>query len=421
MVRFRKILFTAIIYSSAFRQGAVAQTTVNGKKDLEYFITRATASSLLIKDFSNQVLINKIDSMRIRSGYGPKITASSTGLYAPRIHGYGFDEVMTNGQSLDALLNVNYALTGKDMKANQTRSLALQRDSLNYAIGMSRLDLQKAITEQYLQAYDSQQQVEFNRDVFGLLKNEEVLLKKLTRSNVYKQTEYLTFLVTFRQQQLQYKQAEVQLKTDLANLNYLAGIKDTTAAILVEPKLKQEGAVRSGNSFFFKRFEIDSLKAVIDRKAVDLSYRPKAGIYINGGYNSSLVLQPYKNFGASIGFTVSVPIYDGHQRKMQQDKINLQARTSADYRSFFQSQQALQIDMLYQQIEATKALFGQIDEQIRLTRGLIDVDSKLLRTGDIRVADFVIAINNYMVAQNLRRQTNINRLKLISQLSYWNH
>jgi outer membrane protein TolC len=421
MAGFRKFLFTAIICLSVFSKQAVAQHLGDSKKDLDYFINQAAASSPLIKDFSNQVMMNKIDSMRALAGYRPQVTASSTGLYAPRIHGYGFDEVMTNGQSLDALLNVNYTLTGKAVKANQAGSLALQRDSLNYAIGISRLDLQKAITELYLQTYDSQQQVEFNRDVFELLKSEEIILKKLTRSNIYKQTEYLSFLVTFRQQQLQYKQAELQLKTDLANLNYLAGIKDTTAFALAEPKLEKELTIRSGNSFFSKRFVIDSLKAINDKKAVDLSYRPKAGLYVNGGYNSSLVLQPYKNFGASAGFTISVPIYDGHQRKMQQDKINLQQRTVAEYRNFFLSQQAIQIDILHQQIEATQALFAQIDEQIKLTKGLIDVDSKLLHTGDVKVADFVIAINNYMAAQNIWRQTNINRLKLISQLNYWNH
>jgi len=44
-------------------------------------------------------------------------------------------------------------------------------------------------------------------------------------------------------------------------------------------------------------------------------------LYANSGYNSSLVLQPYKNFGASAGFNLSIPIYDGHQKKMQQERI----------------------------------------------------------------------------------------------------
>ncbi|PIH02799.1 hypothetical protein CS542_03385 [Pedobacter sp. IW39] len=55
------------------------------------------------------------------------------------------------------------------------------------------------------------QQAAFNQEVYQLLHEEEIVLKKLTRANVYKQVDYLTFLVTF-QQQLQWKQAELQLK-----------------------------------------------------------------------------------------------------------------------------------------------------------------------------------------------------------------
>jgi outer membrane protein TolC len=420
MAHFRKCIFPVLVCFCALGEVAVAQETIKPKKDLDYFIVEATQSSPLIRDFSNQLLMNKIDSMRIRAGYRPQVTASSTGLYAPRINGYGFDEVMTNGQSLDALLNVNYALTGKGMKANQSRGLQLQRDSIDYALGLSRLDLRKAITEQYIVAYDSQLQVEFNLDIFNLLKKEEALLKELTRSNVYKQTEYLTFLVTFKQQQLQYKQAELQLKNDLATLNYLCGIKDVTAMDLVEPALTLNTNGQYDHVFFTRRFDIDSLKAINDKKAIDFNYKPKASVYVNGGYNSSLVLQPYKNFGGSVGFTISVPIYDGHQKKMQLDKVNMQAQTSSGYRDFFMRQHDQQINMLIQQIADSEGLYRQIAEQIKFTRGLIDVDSRLLRTGDIKIADYVVVITNYMAAQNVLRQTNINRLKLINQFNYWN-
>ena len=121
-----------------------------------------------------------------------------------------------------------------------------------------------------------------------------------------------------------------------------------------------------------------------------------------------------------MGFTFSVPIYDGHQKKMQYDKLNLSAKSVASYRDFFTHQQQQQLNLIRQQINQTDALFPKINEQIRFSKGLIEVDSKLMHTGDLRVADFVIAINNYMAAQNLLRQTNVNRLKLINQFNYWN-
>lgn len=388
-------------------------------KKMDYFFEQAVQRSPLLKDYSNQQQANRIDSMRVKAGYLPQVTASATGMYAPVINGYGFDEVLTNGKALEALLNVNYNLASKKNINNQLQSIRLQSDSIRFVAGVSLLDLQKAVADQYITAFGSQQQAIFNRDVYALLSKEEQVLKKLTRANVYKQVDYLTFLVTFQQQQLQWKQAELQFKNDYATLNYLVGLKDTTVSELAEPEITARKPL-DGNQFFIRKFEIDSAKNVNQQHAVDFLYKPKASVYANGGYNSSFAFQPYRNFGSSVGFTVSVPIYDGHQKKMQYDKLKIAQRTSAAYKEFFLNQHAQQLTLLKQQIQDQNGLYQQVSEQIKFTKSLIQVDSKLLQTGDIRVADFVIAINNYLAAQNLWRQTNINRLKLINQLNYWN-
>jgi outer membrane protein TolC len=388
-------------------------------RNLNYFYEEAVKRSPLLKDYRNQLQSNRIDSMRVKAGYLPQVTAIANGLYAPVINGYGFDEVLTNGKSLDAALNVNYNLASKKNINNQLESIRLQSDSIRFATGISVLDLQKTVTDQYITAFASQQQAAFNREVYQLLHQEETVLKKLTRANVYKQVDYLTFLVTFQQQQLQWKQAELQLKNDYSTLNYLTGIADTTAHELEEPGIEPV-VWNSDNGFFDRRFGIDSLKIVNQKKAVDFNYKPKASVYANGGYNSSFAFQPYRNFGTSVGFTVSVPIFDGHQRKMQYNKLSIAQQTVNGYKEFFQNQHVQQLNLLRQQISDQTGLYKQVAEQIKFTKSLIQVDSRLLQTGDIRIADFVIAINNYLAAQNLMRQTNITRLKLVNQLNYWN-
>jgi len=396
--------------------GAAAQT---GSKNLSYYLKEAESISPVLKDYQNQQRSVGIDSLIVRATAGPQVTASSAGMYAPIVRGYGYDEVLTNGQALEALLNVNYDLLNKKRINNQLQGIKIQSDSIKYAGLLSLYDLQRSVVDQYISAYASQEQVGFNHDVVRLLEEEEALLKKLTRNNIYKQSEYLTFLVTLQQQQLVLKQAELQFKNDFATLNYLAGISDTTQVKLTDPKLQADFNT-TAQGFFNKRFDIDSLKNINQRNAVQFNYNPKLGVYANGGYNSSFALQPYKNFGTSIGFTFSVPIYDGHQKKKQYEKLKLAAKTTSRYRDFFTRQQQQQLRLIRQQINQTDALFPEINEQIRLSKGLIEVDSKLMHTGDLKVADFVIAINNYMAAQNLLRQTNINRLKLINQLNYWN-
>lgn len=388
-------------------------------KNLDYYLEQARISSPVLKDFENQRRSAGIDSLIVKATAKPQVTGTGTGMYAPIVKGYGYDEVITNGQALEALLNVNYDLLNKKRINNQLQGIKIRSDSIKYATQLSIYDLNKAIADQYIAAFASQEQVDFNKEVIALLDKEEKLLKTLTRSNIYKQSEYLTFLVTLQQQQLSLKQAELQFKNDYAILNYLAGISDTTQARLAQPKLQNE-LIPAGNGFFVKRFELDSLKNSNLKAGIDLNYKPKLGVYANGGYNSSLILQPYKNFGASVGFTFSVPIYDGHQKKMQYDKLAISSGTVSYYRDFFLRQHTQQLNLIRQQVEETDALFRKISEQIRFSKGLIDVDSKLLHTGDLRVSDFIIAINNYLSVQNLFRQTNINRLKLINQLNYWN-
>lgn len=388
-------------------------------RNLNYFLEEAAKRSPLVKDYLNQLQAKRIDSMRLKAGYLPQVSASSAGMYAPIVHSYGYDEVITNGQALEALINVNYNLTSKKNINNQLQLISLQSDSLRIAGRISILDLKRTIGDQYITAFASQQQAAFNKEIFQLLSEEEKVLKKLTQANVYKQVDYLTFLVVFKQQELQWKQALMQLKNDYSTLNYITGIADTTAHHLTDPDL-QENAMITEQHIFYKKFGLDSAKINNRREAISFLYKPKIGLYANSGFNSSLVFQPYRNFGASAGFTISVPIYDGHQKKMMYDQLGLAQRTATAYKDFFSTQHIQQLNLLRQQLNDQSSLYQKIKEQIKFTKSLIEVDSRLLQTGDVKVAEFVIAINNYLAAQNLLRQTNINRLKLINQLNYWN-
>lgn len=414
MAYFKKHLLLILLLGTAMTR-LHAQEPV---RNLNYFFEEAVKRSPLMKDYMNQQQANRIDSMRIKAGYLPQVTASSAGMYAPVIKGYGYDDVITNGQALEALINVNYNLVSKKNIDNQLQMIRLQSDSIHVASRLSVLDLKRTIGDQYITAFASQQQAAFNKEVYQLLREEEKVLKKMTQANVYKQVDYLTFLVTFKQQQLQWKQAELQLKNDYSTLNYLTGIADTTAYPLADPDLQLPAADLDRN-IFYRKLGLDSAKIINKREAINFLYKPKIGVYANSGFNSSLIFQPYRNFGASAGFTISVPIYDGHQKKMMYDRLSIEQRTNVAYKDFFSIQHAQQINLLKQQINDQNSMYQKINEQIKFTKSLIDVDSRLLQTGDITVADFVIAINNYLSAQNLYRQTNINRLKLINQLNYW--
>jgi outer membrane protein TolC len=387
---------------------------------LEHYIELAKSNSPLLKDLRNQVALNQQDSLRLRAGLRPQVNLSSGGLYAPTTNGFGYSAAITNEHVLTGLVGVNQAIVSKNNINSQLEAITLQSQSVNNSAKISEQDLKKAVTSQYITAFGDLQQLKFNKEIVNLLTSEEDVLKKLTRANVYRQSDYLTFLVTLKQQQLQLEQSLLQYKNDYATLNYITGVEDTSAAELAEPGLQVALPPDVSSSIFFAQYKLDSLKLVNSKQQIDFSYKPKANVFADGGYNSDFSGQAYKNFGTSIGFSISIPIYDGGQRKMQYRKISLEEETRQNYKAFFNTQYRQQIAQLNQQINELSKLLPQIDDQIRYSESLIKVDTQLLQTGDVKIADLILAINNYLTVKNLRTQTAINKLQLINQLNYWN-
>lgn len=387
--------------------------------NLDHYVELAEKNSPLLKDLKNQVSSAKLDSMRLRAGLKPQVTGTSAGLFAPVIDGYGYAGAITNVQTLNALVGVNQQIIGRNYRNAQLRTIALQQDSLINASQLSVQDLKKAVTGQYITAYGDLEQLKFTEKIIELLDKEEQVLKKLTQNNVYRQSDYLAFLVTLKQQQIQLMQARIQYKSDFATLNYLAGITDTTSVELTEPNINRSILSYPENSIFFRKFRLDSLRLANSNALIDYTYKPKANIFADAGYNTDFV-QPAKNFGSSFGFNVSIPIYDGGQRNLLHKKIQLQEETRQYYKFFYTRQYKQQIDQLNQQINETDQLFAQIGEQIKYDETLIKVDTELMQTGDLKIADLILTINNYLSVKNLFMQTTINKLQLINQLNYWN-
>ncbi len=387
---------------------------------LDRYIELAKSNSPLIKDLSNQIASNQLDSLRLLAGYKPQVALTSAGLYAPTIGSVGYSEPITNAHTLNGLVGINKAIVSKNNVNTQLEGISLQSASTMNQARISEQDLKKAITAQYVTTYGDQQQLKFNREIVTLLSSEEEVLKKLTQNNVYHQSDYLTFLVTLKQQELQLSQARLQYKNDFATLNYLAGIADTTQTELSYPGLERIVPFTNNNSIFFTQYRLDSLKIVNSRQQLDYTYKPKANIFADAGYNSDFMGQAWRNFGTSFGFGLSIPLYDGGQRKLQYKKFSLEEETRENYKAFFNVQYRQQIAQLTQQINENETLMPQIEDQIKYSETLIKVDTKLLENGDVKIADLILAINNYLTVRNLKTQTLISKLQLINQLNYWN-
>jgi outer membrane protein TolC len=399
---------------------SVSSYCFSQKRSLNDYIEQAKATSPLIRGYQSQILSNQLDSLILRASLKTQVNFLSNDMYAPNINGYGYDPAITNVADVSALAQASRNLLPRGYAAAQLRAIGLQSQSLRDTILLSIRDLTRTITDQYITAYGDLLTMQYSNDLFNLLKGEAEALKKLAESSVIKQTEFLAFDITVQQQELTYLQAKNQYTADYLTLNYLAGISDTVIADIEEPKLTDSIQPDFYTSVFYRRFINDSFRIENEKRLINYAYRPTFGAFADGGYNSSLQFQPYKNFGVSFGVNIKVPIYDGHQKQYKFRKLNIEEITRQYNRDFFIRQYNQQIAQLYIQLHSTDLLFSKIKTQVEYTKTLINAYGKLLQTGDVKVTDFVTAITNYLNAQNLFRLNFISRLKIINQINYWN-
>jgi Outer membrane efflux protein len=388
-------------------------------KNLDYYLSAAVTNSPLLNEYRNQLLSNKIDSQVLIASTRIQVTGNGNSFYAPVINGFGYDAAITNGGQLQALITATKTLFPKKFLSTRFQDIQITGDSLRIASRILEQDLKRTIVAQYITVFGDQLQIDFNATLVNLLSNEETILKRLTQRNIYKQVDYLSFLVTLQQQNLIQQQLGVQYKNDFATLNYLAGIFDTTAGKVAPPDITGIRDFRKDSSPFFLKFKIDSLRLINNKTLVDLGYRPHINLFGDGGYQSSFMTQPYKNFGTSFGVSFIFPIYDGRQKKLQYSKLAIAERTRLRNRDFFENQYNQQVAQLRQQLSAIENLLEPVNRQIKYIETLIDADGKLLETGDIKMTDYVLAINNLITAKNLVVQNTINRYQVINQLNYW--
>jgi len=389
-------------------------------KSLSFYIDASLNNSPQLYEYRNLIASNRIDSELIVAGNRFQVTGSTNNYYAPVIGGWGYDAAITNGQQVAALVAVNKQIYNKRNLSLQFENLRLQRDSLHVSSAITTQDIKKSIISQYITAYGDQLQLDFNDEVISLLNNEDSALKMLTQKNVYKQADYLSFLVTLQQQQLTRNQLSVQFKNDFATLNFLAGIVDTNTMRLAEPNIQVVKNLVYDSSAFLLKYNIDSLRLLNQKSLINLGYRPKVTLFADAGYQSTLTITPYKNFGTNVGINLSIPIYDGHQKQLQYTKINIEERTRQRQKEYFNRQLQQQVQQLQQQLSSLEQLVGPINKQIDYLKTLIDVNGKLLETGDIKIIDYVLALNNYITSRNLVVQNIISRFQILNQLNYWN-
>jgi outer membrane protein TolC len=387
-------------------------------QSVDSYIKKGLENSPLLKDFSNQLLSGKLDSLLINASYKPQVNQISQAMYAPASNNFGYDEAITNGGNYSALINVVQPLLTKRKREGQFRNISLANQAVEVNARITETDLKQGITSQYLAAYANYLQIQFNKSTLNLLKDEQAMLKLLVGQGIYPQTDLMNLSLSVTAQQVAIRQAFIQYKNSLAVLNFICGITDTATVVLGKPELGIRNRFNINNSPSMMKFKIDSLKNINSKLMVDLNYLPKLNAFADAGFMAILPQNIPHNFGTSFGLNFSIPVYDGKQRKLQYDKTYLAENSRLDYKAFYTSQYRQQINQLTEQLKLTDELITGIRKQLSEQENLIALYKIEIGKGLVRFLDFLTIVNNYTQTKNNLTVSEMNRLQIINQMNY---
>ncbi|MEO5967402.1 MAG: TolC family protein, partial [Ferruginibacter sp.] len=359
------------------------------------FLSIAEENSPLLNDFNNQILANKIDSIKLRALYGINVTGEGSASYAPVINGWGYDNALTNGQTVFAGAKVQKTLIGRNQINTRLASFNAIKNQLLSLNGKAKQTIIKQVTDQYIATFLSQQLLENANYISKLLQQEDLVLQKLTRASAFKQTDYLSFKVTMQQTDLARQQLQAELQSNYLMLNLISGIVDTTITNLEVPQFKTHSA-SFDSSIYRQTYVADSIKISNDAAIINYDYKPKISAFSDAGYQSSLIQTSYKNFGISIGFSISLPLYDGHTKKMLLTQNDLLQNTKQKYFELAKKQYEQAVLQLKQQIINYQNIILTAQEHTSYVLTLVEANAKQLPTGDVKTVDFIMSINNYL-------------------------
>ena len=405
---------------------APALATVASPRRLDDFLLVARQNSPLLRETANQVQQNRLDSLVRARQNGVQVAGIGSALYYPSITNsqgesvVGYDQAVTNGGNYAAIAQASKPILNRLQLQTDYQVLASQGQVLRNTGRLSALDLRRSITDQYLTAYAAETQLTFSRSLLALLRQQDAQLRQLVNGGIFKQTQYLSFYLSVRTQEVTVEQDRLAYRRELGTLRALAGVADTALVTLEAPTPPARRPLAGLLAPAQRQYTLDSLRLRLDRQAIDAAYRPKLSAVVDAGLQSSsyLPVALAHSVGIGGGLQLSVPIFDGHQRQLQYQRVELSEQSRRGYRQFVTVQRRQQYEQLEGLIQASEALLARIREQVRVADALVGAARQQLATGDVAILDYLNLVTSYRTLQFSLTQAQTDQLRSRFALDY---
>jgi outer membrane protein TolC len=406
--------------------------SVYAQNNLPYYLRNAETNSPLLNEYSNQISSSSLSRELFYSQQLlPQVSVTGQYLFAPYFNNnghlvstnpdpqaIGYDIGITNGGLYSAQINVEKNIfNGSTLDAMNAAQTA-QEASIQHSMVLSRRDIAKQVTDQYLQVYESQKLYELATETSANLRDLLEIVGKLVGQGVSKQSEYLLLSIEYEGKNIATADAALQFKTSLTQLNTLCGIADT--ALVQVDSVSLTAAADAAHFEFTKKYELDSLAAASQEELLETKYRPQVSVFFNTGLNAVELEHMERKFGLSAGLNLSIPIFDGGQRSITRQQSELAIRSIAGYRENFAVQLKNQRRNSSDRLDHLRSNLNTLARQISGYRQLISMSERELQRGQLSMIEYLTVLRNYLELRKNNISAEIDVQREINNYNYWN-
>jgi hypothetical protein len=117
--------------------------------------------------------------------------------------------------------------------------------------------------------------------------------------------------------------------------------------------------------------------------------------------------------------SLSLPVYDGNQRKLNYSKLRVQEETRKNYQDFFRTQYIMQLKQLKDELDNVRLLAIDNDKQIEVVKMLVAQERAELNSGTLTITDYILALKNLIEAMHEGIQYQIRAQYILNEINFW--
>jgi len=336
----------------------------------------------------------------------------------PDSKAFGYNAGLTNGGLYAAQLNASVPLiTGKIVnsyfKQTSTQNKLLKNENLKLIH-----ELDKNLSDQYINAYQIQQEVGYLQKIISLVADRKKIVEALVQKGLMQQNDFLLLEVEINSRKYDIQQQKIALSNAFTQLNDLCGISDTTTYSLTSPVVNQMQRLQQFN--YEQKFQLDSLSIVSQQEVFNTKYRPQIYAFGNTGLNAAEAAYIPHSIGMSAGLHLLIPIYDGNLKKTVEQQNKLLMQNTLQYNQTIAVRIQNNLNNIQQQINLTNQSLSLLNDQLSTQETLLKILKDKVVIGQVSVTDYLIAIQNYAETNKNKIQAQAGLLLLINQYNYVN-